>query len=449
MNPKELAANFVKARKVISDLFDVAWLESGTENELQKLWNRTDWIDSKADWIACTELLIFGNCLEKCKQINEDRTKYFVEKIKRSKNHNERKGAIYEIIVAGAYYNEGHSVVEFPTNPNNSSYDLKLMQDEFNIYISIKNYGLFGRVEGFVEKSKVIKELIKQNLQKGCNTVFIINDKSFPSLLDWRSLQENLPKLLNSDSKKTVDGDWSIPLEDGWSISVKYATGNEPDSMRNIALPGPICSDKESYILFLFTKLHQNDLTNLFEKIFDEACENFENHGKDDPKSINIVFLRVPREIDLGSCKKASIDYYKRNGNSKVSGIFLYQPEFAGSRKDEFSGESLAHCYEFIINPHMGEILNSRRIKLIPKFIVGIWNKGSTPIMFVTGKNNIISGDTEYYKYQSGHIYYQPTKDKHNQKMVNGILMGPCGSLTEIDKQRRMLLPESNDLLLL
>ncbi len=449
MDPKELATNFIKARKVISDLFDVAWLESSTENELQKLWKRTDWINSKADWIACTELLIFGNCLKKCNQINEDRTKYFVEKIKRSKDYNERKGAIYEMIVAGAYSHEGHSVVEFPIDPDSSSYDLKLMQDGFNIYLSIKNYGLFERVEGFVEKSKVIKELIKQNLQKGCNTIFIINDKSFPSLLDWRSLQENLPKLLNSDSKKTVDGKWSIPLEGGWSISVKYATGNEQDSMSNIPFPGPICSEKESYILFLFTKLHQNDLTNLFEKIFDKACENFEIHGKDDPKSINIVFLRVPREIDLGSCKKASIDYFKGNENSKVSGIFLYQPELAGSRKGEFSGESLAHCYEFITNPHKGEIFNSRRIKLIPKFIAGIWNKGSTPIMFVTGKNNIISEDTEYYKYQSGHIYYQPTKDKHNPEMVNGTLMEPCRSLAKTDKKRRMLLPESNDLLLL
>ena len=219
--------------------------------------------------------------------------------------------------------------------------------------------------------------------------------------------------------------------------------------MKNIAIPGPICSEKESYILFLFTKLHQNDLTNLSEKIFDEACENFENHGKDDSKSINIVFLRVPREIDLRSCKKASIDYFKGNGNSKVSGIFLYQPEFAGSRNGEFSGESLAHCYEFIINSHKGEILKSGRIKLIPKFTVGIRNKGSAPIMFVTGKNNIISEDTEYYKYQAGHIYYQPTKDKHNPEMVNGTLMEPCRSLTGIDKKMQMLLPESNDLLLL
>jgi hypothetical protein len=69
--------------------------------------------------------------------------------------------------------------------------------------------------------------------------------------------------------------------------------------------------------------------------------------------------------------------------------------------------------------------------------------------MFVTGKNNIISGDIEYYKYQSGHIYYQPTKDKHNSKMVNGILMEPCKSLAEIDKKNRMILPENSDLLLL
>jgi len=449
MVPNELATNFINARKVISDLFDVAWLESGTENELQKLWKRTNWIDSKADWIACTELLIFGDCLEKCKQVNEDRIKYFVEKIKSSKDQNERKGAIFEVIVAGAYLNEGNSVVDFPTNPNSPSYDLKLKQNGFDIYVSIKNYNLFKRIEEFVEKSKLIEELIKQNLQKGCNTVFIINDKSFPSLLDWSSLRENLPKLLNLDSKKTVDDPWSIPLEGGWSISVKYATGNEPESMWNTDLPGHICAEKESYILFLFTKLHKNDLTNLFEKIFDEACENFENHGKDDPKSINIVFLRVPREIDLGSCKKASIDYFRGNENSKVSGIFLYQPEFAGSRKGEFSGESLAYCYEFIINPLKEKLLNSERIKLIPKFIVGIWNRGSVPIMFVTGKNNIISGDIEYYKYQSGHIYYQPTKDKHNSKMVNGILMEPCKSLAEIDKKNRMILPENSDLLLL
>ena len=47
MDPKELAANFIKARKIISDLFDVSWLESGTENQLQKIWKRTDWVNSK------------------------------------------------------------------------------------------------------------------------------------------------------------------------------------------------------------------------------------------------------------------------------------------------------------------------------------------------------------------------------------------------------------------
>ena len=73
-----------------------------------------------------------------------------MEKIKSSKDRNELKGAIFEIIVAGGYYNEGHSVLEFPTNPNNPVYDLKLIQNEFNIYISIKNYGLFSRVEEFL-----------------------------------------------------------------------------------------------------------------------------------------------------------------------------------------------------------------------------------------------------------------------------------------------------------
>ena len=442
MNPHELKNRFLKARKVIADLFDVAWLKSGAEHELQKLWKRTD-------WIAFTELLIFGDCLENCRQINEDRTKYFVEKIKKSKDHNERKGAIYEIIIAGAYYNEGNSEVEFPTNPSNRGYDLKLMQEGFNIYISVKNYGLFERVEEFVEKSEAIKELIKQDIQKGCNTVFIINDKSFPGPLEWLSLRENLPGLLNSDSQKSVDGEWSIPIEGGWSISVKYVTGDEPDSIRNMTIPGPMCPKTESYILFLCTELHKNDLKTLSEKIIDEACQNFEEHGMNDEKSINIVFSRVPREIDLGSCKQVIIDYFKEKENSKVSGIFLYQPEFAS--RGPFDKEGLTHCHELIMNPHKEEILNSGMIKLIPKFIVGIWNEGSVPIMLVTGKNNIISKDTEYFKYQSGHIYYQPTEDKYNPEMVNGILIEPCRSLTAINKKsiRRILLPESNDLLLL
>jgi len=69
--------------------------------------------------------------------------------------------------------------------------------------------------------------------------------------------------------------------------------------------------------------------------------------------------------------------------------------------------------------------------------------------MFVTGKNNIVSDDIEHYKYQSGHIYYQPTNGNHNPKMVNGILMESCRPLTENGKKKLMLLPESNDLLLL
>lgn len=444
MNPTELSNKFLKARKIIAELFEDSWLGSSTDNELQKLWTRED-------WIAYTELLIFGDCLEKCRQVDENRTKYFVKKIKSSINRNERRGAIYEIIVAGAYHKEGSSRVEFPTNPNNPGYDLKLIQpDGFNIYISIKNYGFIKRVEEFVEKSEEIKELIKQNIQKGCNTVFVINDKSFPDVLEWRSLRENLPQLINSDSKKTVDGEWSLPVEGGWSIFVKYATGNEQDSLRNVAIPGPICPEMASYILFLFTKLHKNDLTTLFEKILDEACQNLEDYGKIDQKSINIVFLRVPREIDLGSCKQVIIDYFNEKENSKVSGIFLHQPGFASI--GAFGSEGLTHCYELIMNPSKNNIINLENIKLIPKFTVGSLNEGSAPIMFVTGINNIISKDTEYFKYQSGHIFYRPTKDKYYPKMVNGVLMEPCDSLTSIDKKsiiRRKLLPESDNLVLL
>jgi len=122
MDPAELLKNFFKVRRVIMDQFGKAWLESSTENEIQKLWKRTD-------RIANTELLIFGDCLEKCRIINEDRAKHFVEIIKSSRSSNERRGAIYEILVAGAYYNAGNSVVEFPINPNNPSYDLKLIQN--------------------------------------------------------------------------------------------------------------------------------------------------------------------------------------------------------------------------------------------------------------------------------------------------------------------------------
>jgi hypothetical protein len=435
MDPIELRNKFEKAREVIADLFEETWLRSSTGNELQTLWKR-------ADWIANTELLIFGDCLEKCRQIDEDRAKYFVKKIKSSNDHNERKGAIYEIFIAGAFYNEGSSAVSFPANPESPDYDLKLIQDELNIYLSVKNYGLFKRVDDFAVRSKQIKEQIKQNIKNGCNTVFIINDKSFPDVLEWRSLREILPQLINSDSKKTTDGEWLISVDGGWSAAVKYATGDEPDAMRNTSIPGPICPSKASYILSIYTKLHENDFKTLFEKVFDKACENFEKIGKNDEKSINIVFLMVPREIDLESCKQRSIDYFSIKENSKVAGIFFHQPELVQ--------QGIAHCYALIMNPNKKNAME--KTKLIPKFVAGVWKNGSAPIMFVTGKNNIISTDTEYVKYQSGQIFYRPIGNKYSSKIINGVLMEPCESSIGIggkNIRRRMSLPESDDLLLL
>ena len=429
MNPEELANNYINSRRVIADLFGKEWLGSGENNELQKLWKRTD-------WIAHTELLIFGHCLEKCWLINKDRAKYFVETIKKSSNRNERRGCIYEIIVAGAYYDEGSTLVEFPPNPNNPGYDLKLIQDKITIYISIKTYGLFQRVDEFVEKSKEIEGLIKQNINNGCNSVFIIDDRSHPNLLDWNSLQEVLPKLLISNSKK---------IDDNWSIFVKYTTGNSPTIIKNIFREGSISPEMASYILFLITRLHKNDLKNLFDKI-DDACINFEDHGEDNSDAVNIIFVRVPREIDLESCKLKIDDYFEHKQSSKVSGIFLYQPEFVFVNS---SGESLTHCYEFIINPNNKEI---KHINIIPKFLYGLTNKGSVPIMFVTGINDIMSKDVEYYKYQSGHIFYQPSNEKEKPMIINGILIEPLISSTPIDENsiiRRQLLPENDALLLL
>lgn len=429
MKPEELAMNYINSKKVIEHLFGEEWLVSGENNELQQLWKRTD-------WIARTEVLIFGHYLEKCWLINEDRAKYFVDIIKKSDNRNQRRGFIYEIIVAGAYYDEGSSVVEFPINPNNPGYDLKLIQDKINIYISIKTHGLFQRVEDFVEKSNYIEGLIKLNINKGCNTVFIINDTSYPDLLDWNSLQERLPSFLNSDSKE-IDGNWSI--------FVKYTKGDDPRSINNIVRDGPISPEMASYILFLTTKLHKNDLKNLFDKI-DEACRNFEVYGEDDSNSINIIFIRVPREIDLESCKVKIDHYFENKKRSKISGILLYQPEFVFVNS---SGESLTHCYELIINPYKKYYKN---INIIPKFSFGLMNQGSVPIMFVTGINDIISKDIESYKYQSGHIFYRPSNEKEKLKIINGIFMEPLIFSMPIDEKgilRRQLLPESDALLLL
>jgi hypothetical protein len=218
--------------------------------------------------------------------------------------------------------------------------------------------------------------------------------------------------------------------------------------MKNTSLPGSICSARASYILFINAKIHANDLTTLFGKIFDKACKNFEKNGKNDQKSINVVFLRVPREIGLESCKLRSIDYFKKNGNSKVSGIFLHQPEFAA--KGPGDKEGLTHCYELIINPNKKDIME--KIKLTPKFVVGVWNKGSALIAFINGQENIISKDTEYFIYQSGHIFYQPTEDKHDIEMEKGILKEPCDPSMKIDERsimRRELILIHDDLLLL
>jgi hypothetical protein len=447
MHPKILLMKFMKSRKVIEEQFGKAWLESGTENILQKVWNRTD-------WIAYTELLIFGDCLEKCSQFDKLRTEYYVKKIKKSANTNEQRGDIFEMLIAGAYYNSGSSKVFFPENPRQAGYDLMLITgDKFNIYISIKNYGNFGKSEDFVNKAKEIKELVKENIHNGCNSVCVFNE-SLPDVLGWRSLRENLPGLINSDSK-TEDGRWAISLDGGWDVMVRYATRSDLYLPRDT--PGRICPVGSSYILLIQARIAENDLEvideynsgTLFGKIFDDACYNLEVHGNNDPKSINIIFLKVPREINLESIKQRCISYFKVNETSKLSGILLYQPEFAA---DINNRESLAHFFELITNPSKGEIVDSKMAELIPKFITGKWIKGSAPIMLDRGTvGGVISNDIDLM-YQSGHIYCHSVNDKCFHGQINGILFEPCiHSNSNINRRIQMqaLLPENKDLILL
>lgn len=93
------------------------------------------------------------------------------------------------------------------------------------------------------------------------------------------------------------------------------------------------------------------------------------------------------------------------------------------------------------------------KLKLMPKFAAGLWNNGSAPLMLVTGITNIISKDTEYFNFQSGHLFYQPIKNEDNLKMVNGVLMEPCNLYEVIDKRYNikniMSLPENYDLVIL
>lgn len=308
--------------------------------------------------------------------------------------------------------------------------------------MSVKNFGAFQRVDEVNEKAKEIEDIIKCNIHPGFYNI-IIYFSTFPDIVDWGILKEKLPSILDSKAQKT-----SI-LNGGCNIYKIFKDRNEVNSIDLPGIDGLLSPEATSYIFELDTKLFEYDEQNLREKL-DDACVNLAKHRKSKSEnSLNIVFLRIPKEIPIETCDLWVEKYLEKDKASNISGIILYQPMVISLDKDT---NALAHCYKIRLNPNIEQMIDLEEFRLDLEFVVGVPCSSTPPFMIITDKGNLICNDTEYYKRQSGHLYLSQSNDQVYIKIVGDIIVESTNAeaiLRQSGLNINNLLPATNDLFLL
>jgi hypothetical protein len=153
----------------------------------------------------------------------------------------------------------------------------------------------------------------------------------FPEIPDWGDLGTELPHVLELDSTETKKNGWTI---------LKSETGQTVEPFSKFGITGQLHTLKASYSFLLFAPLHRNDPQNFIDKL---KISKFEAFPESD-MSLNAIFVHVPLEINLNTCKNKIKEYMEKEENQDipVSIFILYQPTIIDL--DE-NGSALAHCY--------------------------------------------------------------------------------------------------------
>lgn len=303
----------------IAQHFGDVWLKTKNGSHvLQLLWNRRD-------ALSTNELFTFGRSLIAAENASVDWLKGQI-KLVRSKDENNQRGAIFEILTVG--YTAFRQTV-IPAPMSQPGYDIDIETKNGTLYrASLKRYSQSTHEKKFRKKSEVAEAKFLSGLKESRrNALLYIEAKEYPSESDWQKLYSAIYQLSSDfQGHKTI-----------MEINGKWLTGllplvpeqNEGFATTNI-----------SYSFVCASPYHKNEKVNFFSKI-ETAISNLERHVTSTFKQIPILIMQLPVTAPALTLTSWAKEYLNNNPYSSIEAIFFLQPYTASN--ENMSSSYIAH----------------------------------------------------------------------------------------------------------
>lgn len=371
---------------LVSEL-DSTWLNKASSNPVQLLWKRND-------YPASQELYILAKAMKNLKNIDKICYETQLKKIK-SKDYNTSKGHCFEVI-ALSYFQNNYKM--HPTSKGKPGVDATMEYNNTEINWSFKNFGISQAQIDFENKSKNI-ENISKNLfnKKGIyNFDLSIIFLQYPSTKDiWDKLEQDIMKSIQQYSNVLI-----VSGNERLNYCYRICNINEENLSNN----------QLSYTFTALCPYHKNEERNFCSKL-EDAVANLLAHSslKDKNKILkNALLIHIPETINISDCLEWGQKYLD-DSTKEINLLSFYQTYIAQNKNTS----GIYHVWRY---------LNKDFVLPTPMHIevpVGTITDETYGYMIDSTKENL----KNYYVYQHGNIYKNPTIDS------NGIITGNLESI--------------------
>jgi len=311
--------------QVIIDSFSLDFLTNDSNHPIQILWKRND-------ELATNELFSLAYSIKELSKIDSKWTKEQI-KIAKSKERNNSRGAIFEILSLNMLNSPEHPVV--PAKINQAGYDgLVTKSGNQEMRVSIKNYGISNPQQRFEKKAKEVEQIILKLLKKynyPPSQILLDFPDKYPEEHEWKMLLDRIDNIFQN--QRNAQEPFAALVE---PVNPLVELSKENSKVVFTIAASPFKNKIEqfhpnlnSYTLMISGVYHQNEHLNLYSKI-EEACSNLSTHSAiENDKIINSLFIHLPDTISLSKCTNWLNDYFDLFPDKPISIVFLYQPTIA------------------------------------------------------------------------------------------------------------------------
>lgn len=388
--------------EAIADEFGTNWLDAGSDNPLQQLWQRKD-------SLATAELLTLGDAVRRLRAIDAEWTRNRINEMM-SQDQGTRSGATFELLGLNLFH--GATVIE-PARANNPGCDgLVRFSDGSSLLLSIKNHGVTSGEGEFRARSASVRDaFIKGLRQRSMNGVQqLIVTPVHPTTADWKRLEDRMGDILGGNIIPGATASWSGRLQ---PIDARYS---------------PLSANHLSYAILLAAPYRENEQKNFLSNI-EKAIENLaKHHGVSNSDICRGLLLRLSETAHMSDCAAWVRHYFVQYPETPVEVVLLYQVAVTTDLSNDTT--FMAHYFLPIFGPkyaawHQGK--QERRFNiavLIGKIL-------STPSRLV------LAGDAKvpqialdgHYMFQDGKIFPYYRMDG---KPLNILLSSPAAGVSVI-----------------